>query len=209
MKSDVQIQKDVMDELRWQPYLSASQIGVAVKNGIVTLSGMVDTYAKKLSAEKAAKKVAGVKAVAEDIQVGISPDFKKTDTEIAEAILNALKWNTAVQNEEIKVRVEDGHVKLDGEVEWEYQRSSARSAIENVNGVRSVLNLITLKPKLKATDIEQKISSAFHRSATIDSSKLRAEVNGSKVILRGTVRSFGEKEDADAAVWNAPGVAVG
>jgi osmotically-inducible protein OsmY len=115
MKSDVQIQKDVMDELKWQPYLNASEIGVAVKNGIVTLSGIVDTFSKKITAERAAKKVAGVKAVAEDIQVGISPSFQKTDAEIAEAVVNALKWHTAVQEEKIKAKVENGHVKLEGE----------------------------------------------------------------------------------------------
>ncbi len=206
MTSDMQIQKDVMEELRWQPYLKASEIGVAVKNGIVTLSGIVDTYSKKLTAEKAAKKVTGVKAVAEDIQVGISPGFKKTDAEIAEAVLNALKWHTAVQEEKIKVKVEDGHVKLEGEVEWEYQRSNAKSAIQYLNGVRSVLNLISLKPTISAFDIQQKISSAFHRSATVDAGKVMAEVKGSKVILSGTVRSLAEKDDAEIAAWNAPGV---
>lgn len=206
MKTDIQIQKDVMEELKWEPFLNESEIGVAVKNGIVTLSGMVDTFSKKLSAEKAAKSVAGVKAVAEDIQVGISPVYRKTDAEIAEAVLNALKWHTAVQDEKIKVKVEDGAVTLDGEVEWEYQRINARTAIQNLAGVRSVINLIRVKPTITASGIQQKINSAFQRHATIDAGRITADVAGSWVILRGKVRSFAEKEDAEKAAWAAPGV---
>ena len=208
MKSDVQIQKDVMEEIKWEPFLNASEIGVAVKDGIVTLSGHVDSYSKKLAAEKATKKVSGVKAIAEDIQIGVSPAYKKSDTEIAEAVVNALKWHTAVQEEKIKIKVEDGNVRLDGEVEWEYQRTNAKTAIENLSGVRSVINFITVKPKVTSTDVKQKIISAFHRSATIDASRVTVESIGNKVTLRGKVRSIAEKEDAETAAWNAQGVTI-
>lgn len=206
MRTDNQIQKDVMEELSWEPFLNESEIGVAVKNGIVTLSGIVDSFSKKLSAEKAAKRVAGVKAVAEDIQVGLSPEYNKTDTEIAEAVLNVLKWNTTIPEDRIKVKVENGRVKLEGEVEWEYQRQNARTAIENLTGVNAVNNLISVKPKLKATDIHQKINSAFHRNATIDAEKINVDVIGNKVLLRGKVRSLAEKDDAERAAWSAPGI---
>lgn len=206
MKTDSEIQKDIMEQLKWEPFLNASEIGVAVKDGVVTLSGQVDSYPKKLAAENAAKKIAGVKAIAEDIQIGVSPAYNRTDTEIAEAIVHALKWHTAVRDENIKIKVENGIVKLEGEVEWEFQRQKIKTAVENVQGVRTVLNLVTLKPTTTPTDIQRKISAAFHRSASIDAAKVTAEVKGNKVILRGKVRNFSEKEDAETAAWSAPGI---
>ncbi|GAB2981425.1 BON domain-containing protein [Mucilaginibacter puniceus] len=206
MKTDSQLQKDVMDELKWQPFLNSSEIGVAVKNGIVTLSGIVDTYSKKLTAERAARKVSGVKAIAEDIQIGVSPIYRKTDTEIAEAVFNALKWHSAVPEEKVKIKVEDGIVTLEGELEWEYQKVNARTAIQNLTGVRSVTNLITIKPKLQPYELEQKISAAFQRQAAIDANKVTVSVVGNKVILSGKVRSFAESEDAENTAWAAPGV---
>jgi osmotically-inducible protein OsmY len=206
MKSDSQIQQDVLDQLKWEPFLNAAEIGVAVKNGIVTLSGHVDCYARKISAENAAKKIEGVKAIAEDIQIGVSTNQQKSDTEIAEAIINALKWHAVVREEKVKVAVENGNVKLEGTVEWEFERNMAKIAIENLTGVRSVLNLIVVAPSILPEYIGQKINAAFHRSATIDAARINVDVNGCAIVLNGKVRSIAEKEDAENAAWNAPGV---
>lgn len=206
MKTDEKIQQDVLEQIRWNPLLDAAEIGVSVRNGVVTLSGQVDTYQKKLAAEKEAKKVAGVRAIAEEIHVGISPRSKKTDAEIAEAVINALKWHTSIPQENIQVKVEDGIVTLDGEVEWEFQRESAKNAVVNLTGVRNVINTIRLKHKVTPNDLKQRINAAFHRSATLDASKIEVEVVGTKAILKGKVRSFAEREDAENAAWSAPGI---
>ncbi|ANE49567.1 BON domain-containing protein [Flavisolibacter tropicus] len=206
MKSDLHIQHDVQDQIMWEPILNPAQIGVAVKDGIVTLSGIVDTYAKKLAAEKAAKKVAGVKAVALDLQVGISPLYRKTDSELADAVIHALSMNVSVPQEAIQVKVDDGIVTLDGEVDWDYQRAAAKTAIEGLIGIKAVNNNLTIKPMLSSENISRKISEALHRSATIDAQRISVEVIGTKAVLKGKVRSFAERDDAEDAAWAAPGI---
>lgn len=206
MKTDIQIQKDVMEELEWEPYLNSSEIGVAVKNGVVTLSGTLNSFSKKIALEKAVKRVKGVRAIAEDVEVNVTPALSKTDSEIADAVLHTLKWQTTIPDEDIYVKVEDGIVKLEGQTDWDFQRNSAKTVIENLSGVRSVINLITLKPSLNSGDIHQQINAAFERNARIDSGKIDVIVEGTTVILQGKVRSFAEKDDAETAAWLAPGV---
>lgn len=206
MRTDIEIQKDVMEELQWEPLLNATEIGVAVKNGIVTLSGTLNTYNKKLVAEEAAKRVMGVKAVAVVIDVRLSDFGKRTDAEIAQTVLNSLKWHTSVPDEKIKVKVEKGVVTLDGEVEWEYQRDAAKIAVENLSGVRGIINTIRIHPQLKTSDIKNKISEAFKRSATVDAENISILADGGTVTLSGKVRSYAEKKDAEKVAWLAPGV---
>jgi osmotically-inducible protein OsmY len=206
MKTDSEIQRDVIDELKWEPSIGSAEIGVAVKNGVVTLSGTLNSYYKKIAAERAAKKIAGVKAVAEDIVVNLGNGLVRNDSEIAQAILTVLKWHTAVTDEKIKVKVEDGIVTLDGEVDWEFQRRAAVSAIEGLHGVRRIINNVTLKAGVIPGELRKKITAAFHRSATLDSDKIKIDVEGSKVILRGKVRSWAERNDAEQAIWAAKGV---
>lgn len=206
MKLDSEIQSDVMNELHWEPLLNASEIGVAVKNGIVTLFGTVDTFSKKIAAEEAAKRVSGVKAVAEDITVRLVERGKKTDTDLAQGVLNALKWHTSVPDEKLKVKVENGWVTLEGDVEWSFQRTAAKSAVENLSGVVGITNNIKILSSVKSVDVRNKIVSAFHRSATVDAEKITVIADDSKVTLIGKVRSFAEKRDAENAAWDAPGV---
>jgi osmotically-inducible protein OsmY len=206
MKRDSEIQKDVMDELNWEPLLNAHEIGVAVKDGIVTLSGRVDTYTKKLKAEEAAKRIIGVTAVVVDIDVTIASFGKKSDVDIAEAAIAALKWNVDVPKEKIKVTVEDGWITLEGEVDWEYQKSAAKRAVHSLTSVKGVINNIKVVSLIAPKDVKNKIFAAFHRSATVDAERISILTEGSKVILSGKVRSYVEKRDAENAAWLAPGV---
>lgn len=206
MKKDFEIQKNVMEELSWTPLLNANEIGVAVKNGIVTLSGIVDSYPKKIKAERVTRNVAGVRGIAEDIIVKVKASDKKTDSEIAQAVLHELEWHSNLDPQKIKVFVEDGIVTLEGTVNWDFQRKSASKAIWNIKGVSGIINNIRVVDVAPPADLEHKIKSAFHRHAHLDSNNINVAVRGHKVTLTGKVCSVAEKLDAEKAVWSSPGV---
>src|SRR5437870_6939262 len=183
MKTDSELQRDVMDELRWEPSVNAAHVGVAVKEGVVTLTGHVSSYAEKYAADRAAKRVQGVRAVANELDVKLPDSSRRTDQDIAAAAVQALKSNTQVPADQIKVSVSDGWVKLEGEVEWDCQREAAESAIRNLPGVTGISNLIRVKPYVMPADLKAKITDAFKRNAETDARRIKIEVQGSKVIL--------------------------
>ncbi len=205
-KTDTEIQRDVLDELKWEPSVNANEIGVAVKDGIVTLTGYVDSYFEKRAAERAAARVAGVKAVVQEIEVRLPGSSQRTDADIAQAALNALRWDIAVPHDRVKVKVENGWVTLEGDVDWQYQKMAAARAVQNLIGVKGVSNLITVKPRVTPTDVKAKIEDSFKRQAEIDASNIKVDVQGSKVTLSGTVRSWAERDAAWRAAWAASGI---
>lgn len=208
MKTDLELQKNIMEELKWQPFLKSSDIGISVNNGIVTLNGFVDSYSKKRLAESVVLRMKGVKAVAEEIIVRFDTDIKNSDTEIADAAISSLKSNSLIPQDKIKITVEDGWITTKGEVEWLFEKEAIRPALENILGVKGVSNLVTVYPKVtvNVNEIKKKISAAFHRSATIDSNNIVVEIIANKIIISGIVQSYAEKLDAEHAAWNAPGV---
>lgn len=206
MKTDAQIQKDVMDELKWQPSVKATKIGVSVENGIVTLSGDVDSYAEKKDAERAAFRVEGVKGVAEDLVVELPFGNKKDDADLAKAAVNALHWDSMVPDERIKVKAENGWLTAEGKVDWQFQRSAVRNVLSNLTGVKGITNLVAVNPTIQPDNVKKQISAAFGRNASIDANNIRIDSIDDKVVLKGTVRSYAEKLDAQRAAWNAPGV---
>ena len=206
MKTNQELQKDVQDAIKWEPLLNAAEIGVTAKDGVITLTGTVDSYSKKIEAENAAKNVSGVRALAEEIHIKYGDFGKKSDTDIAKEVLSAWKWNWEVPDQKIKVKVESGVVTLDGELEWNYQREAAKKAIKNIAGIIDIISNIKIKSENHDVIERKAIENALERNSSIDDLGITVDVNENYVTLKGTVNSFYARDEAEQIAWNAPGV---
>jgi osmotically-inducible protein OsmY len=206
MRTDTEIQQDVVADLKWDPSLRDDDIAVSVRDGIVTLAGYASSYAEKWKAERVASKVKGVKAIANDIEVKLPSSSNRPDPDIARAAVDALKWNISVPNDRITVKVERGWVTLEGTVDYYYQREAAERAVRYLTGVNGVTNLVAIKTSPVPSDVKQRIKDALQRGAQFDAERITVEMDGNKAILKGTVRSYAEMRDAERAARNAPGV---
>jgi osmotically-inducible protein OsmY len=205
-RSDTEILQDVIAELKWDPSLRSDDVAVSVRDGVVTLAGFVDSYADKWKAERIASRVAGVRAVANDVEVRLSTANERPDPDLARAALDTLKWNIVVPHDRIKVRVENGWITLEGDVDFYFQKEAAERAVRYLTGVKGVTNLITVRARSTPQDVKKRIKEALERGAQLDAERIQVEVEGNKVILRGTVRSYAEMKDAERAVLSVPGI---
>lgn len=206
MKIDRKLQEDVLKELDWEPSVDASHIGVEVRDGVVTLQGKVESYAQKWAAERAAKRVTGVKSLAIELEVTLPGSFKRTDTDIAMAARSAIDWNASIPTDTVKVVVESGLITLSGNVEWGFMRAAAESAVRGLLGVKGVINRITITPRVEPRDIKTRIEAALQRRALLDATHVTVDVSKSTVTLRGEVDSLAERDTVEQAAWSAPGV---